>query len=50
MSSLYQYTNQPNIGIQRAWMNQQEEPVMGEVLFFSNKMCFINYLMGLYNK
>lgn len=49
MSSLYQYTNQSNTGIQRAWMNQQEEPVMGEVLFFSNKNVFINYLMGLYN-
>lgn len=40
MYSLYQYTNQPNIGIQRAWMNQQEELVMGEYCFFSNKNVF----------
>lgn len=51
MSSLYQYTNQPNTGIRHAWMNQQEEPTIDEAIFVLVTGCaFINYLRKLYNK
>lgn len=51
MSSLYQYTNQPNTGIRHAWMNQQKEPTMDEAIFVLVTGCaFINYLRKLYNK
>lgn len=51
MSSLYQYTNQPNTGIRHAWMNQQEEPSIDEAIFVLVTGCaFINYLRKLYNK
>lgn len=51
MSSLYQYTNQPNTGIRHAWMNQQEEPTIDEAIFVLVTGCaFINYLRRLYNK
>lgn len=51
MSSLYQYTNQPNTGIRHAWINQKEEPTIDEAIFVLVTGCaFINYLRKLYNK
>lgn len=51
MSSLYQYTNQPNTGIRHAWIDQKEEPSMDEAIFVLVTGCaFINYLRKLYNK
>ena len=51
MSSLYQYTNQPNTGIRHAWMQQAEEPTIDEAIFVLVTGCaFINYLRKLYNK
>lgn len=51
MSSLYQYTNQPNTGIRHAWMDQHEEPTKDEAIFILVTACaFINYIRKLYQQ